>query len=191
CYPKLNYNINFTITDYTDIYERNNGHLIIASHPVKEKRYLCEKVGEISCILVASSENESIINNPTLENILKQNFITPSTTSILHDFSLKKLPKGASICTFSSAQAAKKAIIANLGIGWLPSFMVEKELSEGLLVSARELYLKNINRENEPKSIIIEGLSTYLAYHQDRPINKVMQACIQALREVANNDNIT
>ncbi|WP_119344561.1 LysR family transcriptional regulator [Facilibium subflavum] len=188
-YPKLNYNINFTTLEYTDFYERFNGDLIIASTPVKEKKYYCEEVGKIRCILVASSENKSLIDNPTLENILSQTFITPKVGSILHEFTLKKISKTTPLSIFSNAQVAKKAVIANLGIGWLPEFMVEKELKSGQLVSTRELFLKHENRSNEPKSIIIEGLSTYLAYSYDKPINKVMREFMQALMSISSLHN--
>ncbi|MFZ9036176.1 MAG: LysR substrate-binding domain-containing protein [Francisellaceae bacterium] len=172
-YPKLVFNMNFTTTDYVALYERYSADLIISSKLITEKKYYCERIGAIHCLLVCSRENRALLDNLSRENLFAQTFITPKYHSLIHEFTLNKVPKTTQVSVLSNVQILKKAIIANLGIGYIPHFMIKKELESGELVA-----LQNLAGDDEEMQaqLAAESLSTYIAFDNDLPVNRVMRA---------------
>ncbi|WP_151193354.1 LysR family transcriptional regulator [Cysteiniphilum sp. JM-1] len=189
-HPKLNYNINFTTLDYTALYERYDGDLIIASRDILDKKYYNEKVCNLENSLVCSSDNHELLNNLNIDNIFKQTFITLKLQSLLYEQTIKSVPKNTDISIFSNAQVAKKAIVANLGIGWLPDFILQKEIKDGRLIRIADALKAKGASANDLQKVTMKGFTAYLAYHLDKPINKVMREFIQALFELSTSANL-
>ena len=187
-YPKLHYDINITTNDHTAIYEYNNSNLIISAKAIADKKYYCEKISHLDCILLASPENLDLLKNLTITEIFAQTFITLKLHSLLYDATMQTIPKHSKVSIFSNAQVAKKAIIANLGIGWLPKLLVQKELTNGQLISLNELITKTDDEELSA-CIEIPGIDVHLAYHHEHPNNKVIQKFINELRVISKQDD--
>ena len=190
CYPKLSYNINFTTLDYTTLYERFDGDLIISARDISDKKYYNEKVCNLENSLVCSGENIDLLNNLNLDNIFKQTFITLKLQSLLYEQTIKSVPKNTDISIFSNAQVAKKAIVANLGIGWLPDFILQKEIKDGRLIRLFDALKAKGATAEELQKISMKGFTAYLAYHEDKPITAVMRQFIQALFGLSKTANL-
>ncbi len=160
-------------------FEQNKADLMLVKEYQTSTELLSHPLPEIECLLCVSSDHPLAKIAHIDRNELQQHIeISVHDSSDQELYSVEHLHFGGERMFYlSDFKSKKQALVQGIGFGWMPYYLIEKELGCGTLIEVNYQHGSRFN------------FTPHLVWRAEKPLGKTGQKFIQQITEWEENKN--
>lgn len=155
-------------------FDANKADLMLVKEYRKSTKLLSKALKPVECLLCASSEHPLSKKDKVSLDFIQQ-FVELSVhdSSEQDDYDVEHMHFGGERIFFlSDFKSKKQALLEGIGFGWMPHYLVEKELAEGKLVEVNYQHASRFS------------FTPHLVWRAEKELGKVAKRFIELVSEL-------